>query len=220
MWYVAMVLTFSLVFFLIKNRSRFSLLFPSNRGTRSERKLVAKIKKYGIHSEIVYHDLYLKLNNDFYSQIDLVIPTKVGILVFEVKDYSGWIFGTGDHQNWVQILNFGRSKYYFYNPILQNNKHILDLKKQLAQFQNIPFFSIIVFFGNCSLKEINKIPENTFVIKSDYVEELLDKILNDNIIANYTNKFEIIELLTLAVKNGDNKEIVLRHSENLKKMYG
>ena len=55
---------------------------------------------------------------------------------------------------------------------------------------------------------------------TDNQEELLDKIINDNTKASYSNKFEIMDLLTLAVKNGDNKEIVLRHSENLKKMHG
>ena len=173
MWYVTIVLALAMLYFLSKNRSRILLLFPLKRGTKSERKLVSRIKKYGIPSEIIYHDLYLKLNKDFYSQIDLVIPTKVGILVFEVKDYSGWIFGTGFKKNWVQILNFGQNKYYFYNPVLQNEKHILNLKKQLLQFEKIPFFSIIVFFGDCTLKEINRVPEYTFVIKSKNIEELL-----------------------------------------------
>ncbi|WP_445908265.1 nuclease-related domain-containing protein [Yeosuana sp.] len=220
MWYATITLALLLIYFLYKNRSRLSLLIPSKRGSKSERKLVSMLKKYGLPTETIFHDLYLQVHNDYYSQIDLVVPTKIGMLVFEVKEYSGWIFGSGDKKNWVQILNFGQNKYYFYNPILQNEKHILNLKKQLSQFENVPFFSFIVFFGNCTLKEINKVPENTFVIKSDNVEELLNKIINDSKPTFYSNKLEIIDLLTLAVKNGESKEIVLRHGENLKKIYG
>ena len=27
------------------------------------------------------------------TQVDVVVATKKGIIVFEIKDYSGWIFG-------------------------------------------------------------------------------------------------------------------------------
>ena len=39
----------------------------------------------------IYHDLIIKKDNDEFSQIDLVLVTSEGIIVFEVKDYSGWI---------------------------------------------------------------------------------------------------------------------------------
>lgn len=58
------------------------------------------------------------------SQIDVVVATNVGIIVFEVKDYSGWIYGNGNQQKWTQVLSHGREKYRFYNPILQNRSHI------------------------------------------------------------------------------------------------
>ena len=64
---------------------------------------------------------------------------------FEVKDYNGWIFGSGYNSQWTQVLAYGNSRYRFYNPIMQNSKHISDLKKQLRQFETIPFYSIIVF---------------------------------------------------------------------------
>jgi len=36
--------------------------------------------------------LYIRKHNGDFAQIDLVVATKVGIIVFEVKDYRGWIF--------------------------------------------------------------------------------------------------------------------------------
>lgn len=192
----------------------------TKRGTISERKLVSKLLQSGIPSQTIFHDLYLKKYYGKYSQIDLVVPTKVGILVFEVKDYSGWIFGTGYKPQWAQVLNYGRDKYFFYNPILQNAKHIDDLKKQLKQFENIPFYSIIVFYGDCDLKEINFVPKNTFVVKSRRVLEVVEKIISESAPANYSNKREIVNLLAQAVKNGENNEIVERHSKNIKDMLG
>ena len=59
------------------------------RGVKSERDLVLKILKSGIPAHVIFHDLYVKKNKADFSQIDLVIVTNVGIIVFEVKDYSG-----------------------------------------------------------------------------------------------------------------------------------
>lgn len=202
------------------NRNSIKEDLGSKRGTRSERELVSKLLQYGIPSQTIFHDLYLKKYYGKYSQIDLVVATKVGIFVFEVKEYSGWIFGTGYKPQWSQILNYGRDKYYFYNPILQNAKHIEDLKKQLKQFENIPFYSIIVFYGDCELKEINFVPQNTFVVKSKRVIEVVKKILSESIPANYSNKREIVNLFEQAVKNGENEEVILQHSKNIKNMLG
>ena len=192
----------------------------SKRGTRSERALVSKLLESGIPSQTIFHDLYLKKYYENYSQIDLVVATKVGILVFEVKEYSGWIFGTGNKPQWLQVLNYGREKNYFYNPILQNAKHIDDLKKQLKQFENIPFYSIIVFYGDCTLKEINFVPKNTFIVKSRRILEVIEKILSENTPADYSNKREIVNLLEQSVKNGENEEVVFRHAKNIKNMLG
>jgi hypothetical protein len=150
----------------------------------------------------------------------LVVATKVGILVFEVKEFSGWIFGSGYKTNWAQLLNYGRNRFYFYNPILQNAKHIDDLKKQLKQFENIPFYSIIVFYGDCELKEINFVPDNTFVVKSRRVLEVVEKILSESTPAEYTNKREIVDLFEQAVKNGEDFQIIEQHIKNINEMLG
>ena len=205
---------------IFENKTKVEEDLESKRGTKSERALVSKLSQYGIPNQTIFHDLYLNKYYKKYSQIDLVVATKVGILVFEVKEYNGWIFGTGYKPQWSQVLNYGRNKYYFYNPILQNAKHIVELKKQLKQFKNIPFYSIIVFYGDCELKEINFVPDNTFVVNSRRVLEVIEKILSESKLANYSNKREIVNLLEQAVKNGENKEVVMQHAENIKNMIG
>jgi hypothetical protein len=191
-----------------------------HRGTDSERNMVLKLLKSKVPADVIFHDLYLENYKDNYTQIDLVLVTKVGIIVIEVKEYSGWIFGTGNKPKWTQVLAYGKNKYNFYNPIFQNKKHIADLKKQHKQLDNIPFYSIVVFYGNCVFKDINLIPDGTFIVKSGIVLDVIKKILQENNLIKYTNENEVKEILTNAVKNGDNKNITMRHIENIKSMLG
>lgn len=189
-----------------------------NRGTKTERNLVIKLLKSGISPKAIFHDLYIKKNNGTFSQIDLVVPTKAGVIVFEVKDLKGWIFGTGFKPQWTQVLAYGKVKNRFYNPIIQNKKHIEELKK-LLNSEDVPFYSIIVFYGDSELKDINFVPENTFLVKPKRLNSVL-KIINSNSPASYKDKHEIIKKLNNAVKNGENTEIQKKHIENIKNMLG
>ena len=54
------------------------------------------------------------------AEIDVLLICSKGLLVFECKNYSGWIFGNETQRNWTQTLPQGRGrchKEYFYNPI-------------------------------------------------------------------------------------------------------
>jgi uncharacterized protein YraI len=191
-----------------------------NRGTRSERDLTLNLLKHGILAQMIFHDLYLKKYNGGFSQIDLVVITEVGIIVFEVKDYSGWIFGSGNQSNWTQVLAYGKEKYRFYNPIMQNNKHIDELRKKIKPFDNVPFYSIVLFYGNCVLKDINFVPNGIFIVKSNRVLEVMEIITKKNEPFQYSNKDEIVMILKDAVKNGEYTENQIQHIENVKDMLG
>jgi len=191
----------------------------ADRGTRAEKKLVLKLLRYGIPAQTIFHDLYVKKRNGDFSQIDLVVATTAGIIVFEVKDYSGWIYGTGYKPQWTKVLAYGQQKYRFYNPILQNNKHIGDLRKQLKQFERIPFYSIVVFYGDCELKDITFVPDGTYVVREERVIEVL-RIIDAKEPAPYTDKHEVLRVLREAVENGANKEVENRHIEKVTDMLG
>ncbi len=194
----------------IRDKKLLKTVTKSNRGTRSERQLVLKLLKYGIPSQTIFHDLYVEKRKKRYAQIDIAVPTSVGVLVFEVKDYSGWIYGN-DSPKWTQVLAYGREKHRFYNPIIQNSKHIIDLKKKLSQFENIPFFSIIVFYGDSVIKDFGHVPYRTFIIKPRSLNKLISDILKNSEPAQYTNKREVVNVLKEAVKNGENPEIRNMH---------
>jgi len=203
-----------------KERELISSVTSLSRGTPSEKFLILQLLKSGIPSVTIYHDLIIKKDNGEFSQIDLVLVTSEGIIVIEVKDYSGWIYGSGNNTNWTKVLSYGRKKYKFYNPIKQNNNHISELRKTLNQFENIPFFSVIVFFGDCELKEINYVPKGTYLVKSHRVFEVLNLIKTENEPTHYTNKREVVDTLKQLVSLGENTDYQKQHIENIKDMVG
>lgn len=187
-----------------------------NRGTRSERRLVLQLLKQGVPASNIFHDLYLEKSPGNYSQIDVVAVTDVGIITFEVKDYSGWIFGKGHQQYWTQVLAYGKEKYRFYNPIMQNNGHIDALQKRLSINADIPIFSVIIFYGSCTLKDVTHIPDDTYIGYFDGVKQIIEHI-NNNSPIYYNDKQGVMTLLRQAVANGDDPCIVHRHIQNVKR---
>lgn len=219
---IAFLLVFLIIFILleIKEKRLLETVTKSHRGTKTERELVLKLLKGGFDAQTIFHDLYLRNRSGDYSQVDLVLATKVGIIVFEVKKYSGWIFGSGNQNKWTQVLAYGKQKYYFYNPILQNKKHIENLKTKLTDFQDIPFFSVVVFFGDCEFRDVSFIPKDTFLTKSPRVLQVVKKIIQENEAAVYKSKRDVVTVLSAAVENGNNKKVIEKHVEKIKDMLG
>lgn len=179
-----------------------------DRGTWSERDLIPKLlNKCGIDQRAIYHDLYIRKENGTYTQIDLAVPTPQGILVFEVKDYSGWIFGSGNNKYWMQILAYGAEKHQFYNPILQNRTHVTALRKLLPNNPDVPIFNIVVFYGRCEFKDVSYDPTGRVrVIYDTQVVELV-KHIQSLPPAEYGNKREVADVLAEGVRNGRDPEI-------------
>ena len=196
---------------LIKDRTLVAEVTNTDRGEKSERDLILKLRHAGFSSEEIFHDLYIPLGNNHFSQIDLVLVSNVGLIVFEVKDYSGWLFGNETQRQWTQVLNYGREKHRFYNPIMQNAQHIRHLKSYLGQ--NIPCFSVIVFYGNCELKNISFMPQNTYLTTKRHAMRVINKILATEPPITYAK--HIIPLLQNAVYNGNNPNIRQQHIYNI-----
>lgn len=179
-----------------------------DRGTWSERDLIFKLlNECGIDKRAIYHDLYIRKENGTYTQIDLAVPTPQGIIVFEVKDYSGWIFGNGNSKYWMQILAYGQEKHQFYNPIWQNRKHINAIRKLMPNNQGIPFFNIVVFYGDNEFKDLNY--DATGRVRVIYSTQVADVIKDIKSLpsAEYGNKREVADVLAEGVHNGCDPEI-------------
>ena len=217
-----LALIIAIFFAIYKWRKSMALLrtvTETHRGTWSERKLVLKLLKHDIPAITVYHDLYVERHRGQYSQIDAVVVTKVGIIVFEVKDYSGWIFGKGYQNYWTQVLAYGKEKHRYYNPILQNKGHIEALKKKLEGIAEVPFYSVVIFYGRCTLRNISDIPYGTYVGYAGSVTSIIDEIMENNPPANYKDKWGVINTLREAASNGENWEIVNRHIQNVRNYF-
>jgi len=85
-----------------RNQELIETVTSLDRGTNSELNLILKLLKSGVNHKTIFHDLIIKKQNDKFSQVDIVLATTQGIVVIEVKDYSGWIFGNGHQNNWTQ----------------------------------------------------------------------------------------------------------------------
>lgn len=217
-WIVLFLIGIIVVIYVIKsekNKEMIEEVTTLKRGENSERSLILQLRKQGIEAKYIFHDLYVP-NKGKFSQIDLVVLSSVGVIVFEVKDYSGWIFGNGKQQYWTQVLNYGKEKYRFYNPVMQNARHIIQLRKYLRM--NIPCFSVIVFYGNCELKQINFIPSNTFITRPWAISNVLNNIFDNNNSIQYDDK--IFDLLSQTVKYGSEPNIKEKHVEQINDMLG
>ena len=190
-----------------KERKLIEQVTPITRGEKSERKVILSLLKEGINPKAIFHDLYIQKPNREYTQIDVAVATKAGIIVLEVKDYSGWIFGNEHQKYWTQILAFGKEKHRFYNPVMQNYGHIQAIRQCLPNNPDIPIFSVIVFFGNSEFKNVTCNADNTFIIYPHSIRQVVaDIMLQPDAI--FVNKYVIMVLFTTAVQNGDNSMIV------------
>jgi len=89
----------------------------------------------------------------------------------------------------------------------------------LPQTYCYPIFNIVVFYGNCQLKEISKIPSNTFVLTSKRLREVLHSLQKNQPVVAYLNQMEIVSFFNEAVLRGNEKEIRALHVQNIKSKF-
>ena len=120
----------------------FYLKLPKTKGKIGEMKVRLNLGGNITNEKYVINDLLL-LSEGKSHQIDHLIIRKTGIFVIETKNYSGLIYGDDKRKDWTQVLNYGKTKNKFYNPILQNKSHIYALSKIIGRKDC--FISIICF---------------------------------------------------------------------------
>lgn len=172
-----------------------------DRGTFTERRLINTLLNRGYKRTAIYHDLYLGKM----SQVDAVLCTDVGLIVIEVKDYTGWLFGNGYNEKWTQVSGYGAYKYRFYNPVRQNQGHINALRK-IAALKDIPMYSVIVFYGDCEFKDINNIPSDTMVVYGHNFVDAIQAIERNNPVYQYSDKWEVANALKKLMDAGSDPE--------------
>lgn len=126
----------------------FRIKMPSIKGRLGESK-VSNILKRLSDEYFVINDLLLKTSRGT-TQIDHVVISKYGIFVIETKNYTGWIYGGENAENWTK--NVYGNKYSFRNPLKQNYAHIKALMEILGIPSSSVFIPIVAFSNQADIK--------------------------------------------------------------------
>ena len=124
----------------------------SGRGWLGEFRVKLIIGKTKPGVRYVINNLVIKTDDGKTSQIDHVCINPNGVFVIETKNYSGRIYGKENQLEWTQVLNYGKTKNHFYNPIKQNRTHVYRIAQILPK--GTPIDSAVVFVqGNVGFIE-------------------------------------------------------------------
>jgi len=161
----------------------------------------------------ILKNIYVPYGNQT-TEIDVVMIHETGIYVIESKNYSGWIFGSENQQQWTQMLN-SYTKKRFYNPVWQNRTHI----RALSNYTNIDkskIKSYIVFSDRCELKAV---PPNTSECIITKIDLFLYAIYND--INNRKKIFTVEEVNQIEEKlkpiTNVSQEVKNKHIQDIEK---
>jgi hypothetical protein len=164
-------------------------------GNMGELFIVKELERIFDDSNIL-QNLYVKSDNNKYTEVDIVVVTKMGLFVIESKNYSGSISGKINDSYWIQTLHTNQ-RYKLFNPIIQNNWHVKSLKANLHTFPGLRFFSIIVFSDRCELNDVPVRSNGTIVIQRQNLLKHIFNIISDIKSVLYTDEIEsIIKTLT------------------------
>lgn len=173
-------------YYLITKEPYYSL--RSNKGKYGEYLVYKHLETFETDGAKFLFNLYVPKGDGKTTEIDVLMICSRGIIVFESKNYSGWIFGSEFQDNWCQTLPQGRGrshKEYFYNPVKQNRQHIKYLKMLLGE--HIYMQSIIVFSNRCVLKNIKMKSDDIYVVNRHNVFAIVYDICNQadsNLLSN------------------------------------
>lgn len=154
-------------------------IFKDYLGALGEYLLYNELKIFEKNGAKILFNCYITKSNDQTSEIDVIMIHPSGIYVFENKNYSGWIFGNEKDKFWTQTLPNGKGKTkksHFLNPIIQNQAHVNTLSNYINKI--LPVYSIIVFSNRCTLKNINKDYNHSYVIHRSSLQKTIFKIIS------------------------------------------
>lgn len=158
---------------------------PSGRGWLGEFWVKLVIGKTEPGTKYVINDCRIRVSEKKTTQIDHIVINESGVFVIETKNYSGKIFGQESHQEWTQVLNYGKVKNKLYNPIKQNKTHVYNVSQVIGSA--VPIYSAVVFVkgniqyinakGVYTLSGLNRLLKNGSVnLTEAQMEEIYTKL--------------------------------------------
>jgi predicted RecB family endonuclease len=122
--------------------------------------------------QFVMTNLYVENKTTEQTEIDVLAVSKRGIYVFEMKNYGGYIYGSGNDRSWTQVMN-PRSKKSFYNPLRQNATHAKGIAAHLGVSME-RIIPVVVFSNRAKLRKI-KIDSHDNVLLLSKVKRYMRK---------------------------------------------
>ena len=158
----------------IKDLSRF--FFTLKKGGKAE-VATAMLARMHLGTDYKVHEHITLPTPDGTTQIDVLIISRYGIFVIEVKDYQGLIFGGEKQRKWTKV-HF-RKKIKFQNPLHQNYKHTQAVHQCLGVDEAV-VYSVVNFNNEGKFK--TPMPDNVTRGPSftDYIKTFTEEVMDDN----------------------------------------
>nr|MCR4752799.1 NERD domain-containing protein [Candidatus Saccharibacteria bacterium] len=129
----------------------------------------------------ILRNVYVPTEDSKTSEIDLLVVSKKGLLVFECKNCAGNVYGDARRNKWIQYL--GKKKSFFYNPFMQNRSHVKHLKKYLEAYGDIPMIPMVTTITRGNWKVKNYGPEDYLLGYNSHLKEILAKTPDSELMA-------------------------------------
>ncbi|MBQ3325613.1 NERD domain-containing protein [Candidatus Saccharibacteria bacterium] len=133
----------------------------SKRGKQIEKQLYKNLRRLGVPRKQIFRNIYVPKYDGKFAEVDLVVLSKKGLLVFECKNFYGKIYGDGRKATWYKCS--AGKRYPFVNPVIQNAGHIKYLLKYFHKLGLLPAYSFIVVSKNGEWITKNINPKICFV---------------------------------------------------------
>jgi hypothetical protein len=137
-------------------------------GDEGEDKTTAAIKRmkdigYPINNLRFYYGRY-----SFTVEIDNILVCNRGVFVFETKNWNAELSGDTNAHFWK--YKNAKGEYDYYNPVMQNNTHITQIKN-VSKLHLATFHNVIVFAGTTTFK-LTKVED--FFIKPEEIRTFIE----------------------------------------------
>ncbi|VAW75903.1 hypothetical protein MNBD_GAMMA12-662 [hydrothermal vent metagenome] len=116
---------------------------------------------------------------------DHICLTSTGILVVDVKDFRGLLFGGANTDQWTQVL--GSRSYKFENPLYHNREKVQTVKALIDE--EIPVFGCVVFTSAGAFPKDQ--PKGVYT-HNKFDEEFEYSKHSDNVSAQFTKVWQVL----------------------------
>ena len=160
------------------------------------------------------------MNGEKGTEVDSILIHPTGIYVIESKYYNGNVVGNWKENKWVHKSTKNTYR-EFYNPILQNKRHVSELEKRLEILtdKKFPIYSVIAFSNHTNLAVGKNREGNAIICKYKEIPKLIKNNVFKTDEDSYLSEDDIIFLAKeLSKYTHVSEDIKEKHIEYVKRV--